>query len=183
MPSVNPKKIAELEALLFTYGEPIQLKKVAELLDVPPDECGALVGAYEESLYGGDSGLMLQRDRDRIQLSTKPDYSAVLQKIIREEFKEELTPAALEALSLISYLGPIPRATVDYIRGVNSSFTIRNLLMRGLVERNQDPERKHAYEYKITMDFLKHIGIARVSDLPEYEKFNALLSKYDVFSD
>ena len=163
MPSVNPKKIAELEALLFTYGEPIQLKKVAELLDVPPDECGALVGAYEESLYGGDS--------------------AVLQKIIREEFKEELTPAALEALSLISYLGPIPRATVDYIRGVNSSFTIRNLLMRGLVERNQDPERKHAYEYKITMDFLKHIGIARVSDLPEYEKFNALLSKYDVFSE
>ncbi len=174
-----PQKIAQLETLLFQYGEPIALKKIAALLDIPVEECAGLINAYAVALENEERGLTLFRNGSEVQLTTKPDHRGVLQNIIHDEFKEELTPAAVETASIIAYLGPIPRATIDYVRGVNSSFIIRNLLMRGLVERNQDENRKHAYEYKITFDFLKHLGIARVEELPDYEKFKDILSRYE----
>ncbi len=174
-----PQKIAQLETLLFQYGEPIALKKIATLLDIPVEECAGLINAYAVALENEERGLTLFRNGSEVQLTTKPDHRGVLQNIIHDEFKEELTPAAVETASIIAYLGPIPRATIDYVRGVNSSFIIRNLLMRGLVERNQDENRKHAYEYKITFDFLKHLGIARVEELPDYEKFKDILSRYE----
>lgn len=179
MTTLEGKKIAQLETLLFQYGEPITTKKAAALLDISPEECAALVDIYAQALTHEDRGLALFRDGSEIQLTTKPEYRSVLEKIIHDEFKEELTPAAVETISIIAYLGPIPRATVDYVRGVNSSFIIRNLLMRGLIERNQDEHRKHTYEYKVTFDFLKHLGISHVSELPEYEKFKDILSQYE----
>jgi segregation and condensation protein B len=174
-----PQKIAQLETLLFQYGEPIAIKKIAALLDVPAEECAGLVDAYAALLESEERGLTLFRNGGEVQLTTKSDYRGVLEKVIHDEFKEELTPAAVETASIIAYLGPIPRATIDYVRGVNSSFIIRNLLMRGLVERNQDEDRKHAYEYRITFDFLKHLGITRVEELPDYEKFKDILSRYE----
>lgn len=174
-----PQKIAQLETLLFQYGEPIALKKIAALLDIPAEECAGLIDVYAAALENEERGLTLFRNGSEVQLTTKPDHRGVLQNIIHDEFKEELTPAAVETASIIAYLGPIPRATIDYVRGVNSSFIIRNLLMRGLVERNQDENRKHAYEYKITFDFLKHLGITRVEELPDYEKFKDILSRYE----
>lgn len=179
MTTLTGKKIAQLETLLFQYGEPIATKKAAALLDISLEECVALIDAYAQMLAHEDRGLALFRNGSEVQLTTKPEYRNVLEKIIHDEFKEELTPAAVETISIIAYLGPIPRATVDYVRGVNSSFIIRNLLMRGLIERNQDEHRKHAYEYRVTFDFLKHLGISHASELPEYEKFKDILSQYE----
>ena len=179
MTTPSGQKIARLETLLFQYGEPITIKKAAALLDVSPEECIEIADAYALALQNDDRGLALFRDGNEIQLTTKSEFRGVLEKVIHDEFKEELTPAAIETISIIAYLGPIPRATIDYVRGVNSSFIVRNLLMRGLVERNQDENRKHAYEYKITFDFLKHLGITRIEELPEYEKFKDILSRYE----
>lgn len=179
MSSSNSYSISALEALLFQYGEPISKKKAATLLSVSEEECERLVNEYAESLRREERGLTLLIDRDIIQLMTKPEFKDVLESVIHDEFKEELTPAALETLSIIAYLGPVPRATIDYIRGVNSSFIVRNLLVRGLVERNQDENRKHAYEYKITFDFLKHLGISRVEELPEFDEFKDILLRYE----
>lgn len=179
MSSSHSYSISALEALLFQYGEPISKKKVAALLSVSEEECDRIISEYAELLHREERGLTLLCDRDMIQLMTKPEFKNVIESVIHDEFKEELTPAALETLSIIAYLGPVPRATIDYIRGVNSSFIVRNLLVRGLVERNQDENRKHAYEYKITFNFLKHLGISRVEELPEFDEFKDILLRYE----
>ena len=83
----------------------------------------------------------------------------------------------METLSIVTYAGPMTRAELEYIRGVNSSFTMRNLLIRGLIERYPDPKRTNVFIYKPSFDLLKHIGISKVEDLPEYEKFQALIAK------
>ncbi len=173
------KKIPELEALLFHYGDPISKKRIAGMIGVKEEECGEIILALREKLEGDfECGLMLLSDKDTVQLATKPDFQHVGGKIVEEEFKEQLTPAALETLSLIAYLGPISRPAVDYVRGVNSSFIVRNLLMRGLIGREQGTERKNTYEYSVTFDFLKHMGIGSVSELPEYEKYRKIFEEY-----
>ncbi|MFH1192771.1 MAG: SMC-Scp complex subunit ScpB [Candidatus Jorgensenbacteria bacterium] len=170
-----------LEALLFSYGEPMKMDRIAKLLDLKKEECGELVAAWQAALAGDTArGLTLIVHDGAVQLATKPEEKQVGEKLLQEEFREELSPAGLETLSLIAYLGPVPRATVDYIRGVNSSFTVRNLLVRGLVERHAVEGKGNAFHYLPSFQFLKHLGLTRIEELPEYERFHSALERIEV---
>ena len=179
MEDKNEKTIAALEALFFYYGEPMDTKKISKLLGIKESECGALIEEMSSKLNSDEkSGLALVKHDDHFQLTTKPALDWLGQKLIQEEFKEELTPAALETLSIIAYLGPVPRSTVDYVRGVNSSFILRSLLVRGLVTREVQATRKNVFEYKASFDFLKHLGLQKIEELPEYEKYKNILTNF-----
>jgi segregation and condensation protein B len=178
---MNPQKIAELEALLFYYGEAIPFKKIAKILAIKESECRSLVDEFRNRLDSSpERALTILSDEKSVQLVTKKDFQLIGQKIVEEEFKEELTPAALETLSIIAYLGPISRATIDYVRGVNSSFTVRNLLMRGLITREANPGKGNVYDYRVSFDFMRHLGINRREDLPEYEKYKDVLKRFEL---
>ncbi len=79
-----------------------------------------------------------------------------------------MTPSALETLSIIIYRGPITKKEIDYIRGVNSGFILRNLLIRGLIEKDESKEGR-GVQYKPTLDLLSLLGISNLSELPEYD--------------
>lgn len=168
------KLASQLEALLFIYGEPMSMAKIAEVLGVKAEEVMTAAKELGEFLSTGKSGLTIIKLGDKIQLATQPEFSSLLEKVLKSELNESLTPAALETLSIIIYSAPIGRAEIDYIRGVNSSYTLRALSLRGLIERGSDPKRGNAYVYGPSFDLLKHIGVDRVENLPEYEKFRTL---------
>ncbi|MFA6365409.1 MAG: SMC-Scp complex subunit ScpB [Candidatus Paceibacterota bacterium] len=169
---------ARIEALLFYYGEPIAIKKLASLLGISEEECAQALNDWEKTLAeNGERGLLLLRKGESIQLATKPELKSLGEAIVKDEFREQLTPASIEVLSLVAYLGPMPRATIDYIRGVNSSFTLRSLVMRGLIERGD--EKGNSFHYRITEEFLKHMGIASIQTLPEYEKYRTILREFE----
>ncbi|OGG39648.1 hypothetical protein A2116_01090 [Candidatus Jorgensenbacteria bacterium GWA1_49_17] len=175
----NPRKLAELEAFLFHYGEAAEIKKIAKILKLKEKEAADLVDFLEKNLREAESrGLMILKQNNRIQLVTKPDFEDINKELIKEEFREELSPASLETLSIIAYLGPVSRATVDFVRGVNSSFILRSLLVRGLVEREPNPERRNVYDYRVSFEFLRHIGLGRQEDLPEYDKYKDIIQKF-----
>lgn len=169
---------AKLEALLFQYGEPMTVEHIARIIGVGREQCEHFLEEYKNILdKTSERGLTLIMDGKKVQLVTKPELEHINQRIVREEFRQELSPAALEVLTIVVYLGPIMRSTVDYIRGVNSSFTLRNLLMRGLIER----ERKgNAYSYHASFEFLRHMGLRSVEELPEYEKYKDILERFEV---
>jgi segregation and condensation protein B len=150
------------------------LKKIMSVLGL---EAAVLEGALVSLAAGlaqDDRGLSLLRNGDKVQLVTKPEYGSIMTQFVKDELQEDLTPAALEALSLVLYLGPVHRSRLDYLRGVNSSFIVRNLMLRGLVERFPDPARPSIFLYRATMDALRHLGVASASELPEYDKFREL---------
>lgn len=167
--------IAKIEALLFIYGDPISFKKLAKSLEIKESETKEMVLRLSENLKQINRGLALVLDKDKVQLVTKPEFGKLVEETMKGELREELSPASLETLSIIIYSAPISRAEIDYIRGVNSSFILRNLLIRGLIEREVDPKRLNAFVYKPSFDFLKHLGIQKVEGLPEYEQFQKLV--------
>ena len=122
-----------IEAILFLKGEPMNIKKLATILGVQEFEVLEAVKKLQEKLQ--DRGIVLMRKDDFITLVTSPVSSEFTKVIIGEEFNTGLTKVALETLAIVVYKGPISRTDIDYIRGVNSSFVLRNLLVRGLVER------------------------------------------------
>ncbi|MBI4087496.1 MAG: SMC-Scp complex subunit ScpB [Candidatus Liptonbacteria bacterium] len=179
MSNFSIEKLAELEALLFIHGEPLALKKIRSLLDVKPEELDSLIAELKKCLETENRGLALVEDGEKIQLVTKPKFGKILESFIKEELSEDLTPASLEAMALITYFGPISRSRLDYLRGVNSTFILRSLLLRGLVERFPDPERQNAFLYRPTFDLLRHLGLEKKEDLPDFEKFQSLIKAFE----
>lgn len=165
---------AAIEALLFVYGEPLEIKRIAKILKVEESVIGDALKELEQECLSENRGLAVIINNGRVQLATKPEFTSLLENFVKEEFKENLTPASLEALSLIAYFGPISRAQIDYYRGVNSSFILRSLLIRGLVERFPGPQRANIYLYQASFDLLKYLGISKVEDLPEYQRFKTI---------
>lgn len=176
-------KLAELEALLFIHGEPLTHKKIESVLEVSKSEAEQVIGELETRLAETHRGVALMKDGDKIQLITKAQFGKILEKFVKDELSEELSPASLETLAAIIYFAPISRARLEYLRGVNSSFILRSLLLRGLVERFSDPDRPNQYLYRPTFELLKHAGLSKREDMPDFEKFQGLMKAFETHSE
>lgn len=166
-----------LEALLFWKGEPISKKKAAAALACTAEELEAAIGSLEAAL--ATRGIRVMREGDDIEMRTAPEAADLIVGLTKEELSRDLGKAGLETLTIILYKGPIKRSEIDYIRGVNSSFIVRNLLVRGLVERVSEKEGdKRGFLYKPTMDLLAYLGASKIEDLPEYAKVRSELEAF-----
>ena len=172
--------VAALEALLFVHGDPLDVKKIGVVLQAEPQVIEEAIASLAGQLEHFERGLMLVRQGARVQLATKPTFALLVEGLIKDEFEEKLTPAALETLSLVAYLGPISRPRIDYLRGVNSSYSVRNLLMRGLIEKASDPQQPHSVTYRASFDLLKYLGVGSIEDLPDYQKYKTITAEPEV---
>lgn len=166
-----------IESILFVYGEPMKISRLAEILNKKEAEVEEALAILRSNLT--ERGLKLTQNNDEVTLTTVSEASEFIQGLLKEEFSGKLTKAALETLAIIVYSGPLPRAEIDFIRGVNSSFTLRNLLVSGLVEREISSKDRRTFIYKSSMDFLRFLGLSKLDDLPEYGEFRKNL---EVFS-
>ena len=86
-------------------------------------------------------------------------------------------------MAIVIYQGPIRRSEVDYIRGVNSNFILRNLLIRGLVERKSDPKDSRITVYSASMDLLRHMGLSQISDMPDFDSVKESIANFKAGDD
>lgn len=176
--------VAKIEAFLFARGEAIQISALSEILGVSEMEIESALRELEKNYAGEGRGLVLLRSpQEGVALGTKPIFGEDLKKIFSGELRQELTPAALEALAIIAYRGPISRPEIDAIRGVNSIFMIRNLMIRGLVGRAPDEKRPNLWRYEVTLDCLKMLGISRKEDLPDFMELSRAFGSFESGTD
>lgn len=157
---------SKIEALLFWKGEPVKIKDIAKLLEVGAKEVETALATLEKSFEG--RGISLTKNGAEVMLYTAPDASELIQKLTKEELSRDVSKAAVEVLSLIIYRGPIAKRDIDYIRGVNSSYIIRNLMVRGLIERSEGAGER-SFTYQPTFELLAHLGVSKREDLPDFE--------------
>lgn len=164
---------AALEAVLFAAGEPITKKRLVSFFGVTSDLMDAAINELRTTLEG--RGITLIETTDEVELRTAPDASELVKKLRESELSRDLGKAGLEALAIILYQDGATRGQIDWVRGVNSSAAIRSLLLRGLIERSEDPTDKRRARYTATVDALAHLGISRKEELPEYDRFASTL--------
>jgi len=150
----------------------VAIKKLANILEISELEVGAAVGELSKNYEENNHGLRLVFLENKVQMVAAPDSAETVKKFIKNDFEEELSQAALETLAIIAYRGPVSRAAIESLRGVNSSFILQNLSIRGLIDKKNNPLDGRSYIYNITFDFLKHLGLNRLEDLPQFEEFN-----------
>lgn len=179
---MNEKLKSVIESLLFISGAPVSESRLLKLLKAEEGQLN-FSGLNAESVlaclkdmqseYGQNGrGLRLVEKDGEWQMASAPENSEIVGNLIKSEFEEDLTKASLETLAIVAYKSPISRAEIDDIRGVNSSFILRNLLIRGLIERIDNPRDARSYLYRPTFDFLKHLGLSKLDDLPNFNELN-----------
>lgn len=159
---------AATEALLFASLEPLTEEQF--LASLGQKHRGKLAGLVQE--------LNLDYERESrafeilhiakgYQYFTRPDFSGLLRRVFAERARSRVSHAALETLSVVAYRGPVTRAEIDQIRGVDSGGVLRTLLDRRLIEiQGRANVIGRPLLYQTTPEFLKHFGLSSASDLP-----------------
>jgi segregation and condensation protein B len=164
---------AKIESILFFKGEPITYKELQQILKSQPEEIKEAITILRDRLTNG--GISLIENGEQIGLYTSPEASALIEELRKDELSKELSKASLETLSIILYGTDVARSDIDFIRGVNSSFILRNLLIRGLIEKKEHPVDARKNIYVPTLELLAFMGVTQLSDLPDYETTRASL--------
>ncbi|MCK5592128.1 MAG: SMC-Scp complex subunit ScpB [Candidatus Pacebacteria bacterium] len=159
-----------IEAILFHKAEAVKVSELVKILEVPREDIERALENLEKNLEG--RGVTLVKNEGAVMLGTTPETAIVVEKLIKDELDKDLGKAGLETLSIVLYRGPIKRSEIDYIRGVNSSYILRNMVMRGLVERVSVTESR-SFVYKPTFELLSYLGVPCVEELPEYDMVKA----------
>lgn len=157
---------SQIEAILFYIAEPVAKKTLAKTLGVGEREVEEALDKLEGELAG--RGTRLVRHDDSVLLSTAPEHAELIEKMVREERSRDLGRAGMETLAIVAYRGPVSKRDIEYIRGVNSDYALRTLLLRGLVEKKENEGDGRMVLYSITTDALLHLGLSTLSDLPEF---------------
>ena len=159
-----------IEAVLFALGREITADELSKTLAIDKKYIDEVIFKLEEK-YSKESGIVLVRVKDSVQLVTNKDYYKYVNKFVENTKRQNLSTSALETLTIIAYNPKITKSEIEKIRGVNSDFAVSRLLECGLVEevaRLNLPGRPAAYS--VTSEFLKSCGIENVEDLPNFEE-------------
>lgn len=164
----------QIEALLFALGRPLSRAELARQLGASVEDIAA---ALADSQPG--RGVVLVDDGSLVELRAAPEAAELIEKIRKDEYAREVGKAGQEVLAAVIYRGPLTRSEIDFIRGVNSSQTLRTLTMRGLVRKIQNPKDSRSFLYESTTEMLSTLGVSRAQDLPEYTEVRDKLTKLE----
>lgn len=165
--------ISKIESILFVSNKPVTTKQISGFTGSSEDEVRTAMN--ELAISRKESGIVLLEMNDAWQLATNPENVELVKTFLTSDLRENLTDATVEVLAIIAYRQPISKAEIESIRGVNSQYSIRQLLMRGLIEKTTAEAGSRSTHYRLTTDFLQHMGLGSVEQLPEYAEFKEKL--------
>jgi segregation and condensation protein B len=168
------KLSAQIEGVLFFRATPIKIAQLASWFSVDETSVNQAIGELAVSLQG--HGIAVLRTETEVQLATAPGLDALIESMRKDELKRDIGKAGAETLAIVLYRGPISRAEIDRIRGVNSGFILRNLMVRGLIERNTEGR---GHTFAITPTLLAHLGIGHKTELPNYATVLDQLERFE----
>lgn len=168
MISMDMNQVAQtIEAILFAIGDAVEISDIASSLEISVDDVKKGAKLLSEKYANTASGIRLIEIADCYQLSSNPACYDYIKKVSQIKKQAGLSSAAIETLSIIAYNQPVTKGTVEFIRGVDSTYSVNRLIERGLIDelgRAETPGRPILYG--TTMEFLRTFGLKNLEGLP-----------------
>ena len=156
-----------LESILFACGEPVEIERIAEVMELDESVVITLADSLAEDYEQRKAGFKLIKLDNKLQLCSRADYFDYVRKILELKRNAPLSQAAFEVLAVIAYNQPVTKSVVEQVRGVDCSGVIYSLCEKGLIEekgRLELPGRPLVYG--TTDDFLRCFSMRSLGDLP-----------------
>ena len=168
---------AIVEGLLFLSGEDgLTLEDISNVIEKDIDEVKLIIKELYNDYTNESRGIQIEYLGNHFKLTTKKEHKEYYKKLTIDEESSILSQSVLETLAIIAYNAPLTRVDIDNIRGVNSSYVVRKLLLKGLIEevgRSDAPGRPRLYN--ITPRFLDYFGLGSIEELPKLEERQEIL--------
>jgi segregation and condensation protein B len=160
---MNKREI--IEALIFSGSGALQVKDILKALpDTGEEELEACVAELNRLYVESGRSFRIERASAGYMFVTREEYTPYLKAL---HTPARLTMASLEALAVIAYKGPCSKGTIDSIRGVDSTSSLKSLLKHQLIDiRNGKP-----LTYITTPKFLEVFGLESLNELPDLKQF------------
>lgn len=158
---------SQLESLLFLSTKPLGIKKLAQMTGSEANAVRDTLAQLMIEYNTAKRGMRIIQNTNEYQMTTAPEHAELVAAFVEEDLHGALTRPQLETLTVIAYRGPITKNELEQVRGVHCGLILRNLLMRGLVQTEEDATKLQMV-YTVTMDFLRTLGIHSVEELPDY---------------
>lgn len=160
---------ALIEGLIFVSGKDgLSLEEIVKITNLNELDIKKTLKELYNDYQNDERGIQLELLGNRYKLTTKEKHKEYYKKMTFEEEQSNLSQSALETLAIIAYNEPITRIEIDEIRGINSSYVIRKLLLKNLIQEvgRADLAGKPR-QFGVTNDFLDYFGLSSINDLPK----------------
>ena len=175
--------VGVLEGLLFINGsDGVSFNELLEIMNIDDIELNKIITELKSIYSNPKRGITLEVLGNKLKLVTKSEYSNYYKNLVTKEQTSMLSPSALETLAIIAYNEPITRVQIDEIRGVESSYIIRKLLSKNLIEEvgKSDLPGKPLL-YATTDSFLDYFGLKSKNELPKLIEVEEIDEEKDLF--
>lgn len=167
----------KLEALLYVSGGEVRKSILREHLSLSEQELSDIVRALKEALTS--RGLTLVETKETLSLRTAPQHAEFVAEVQQKDLQKDIGDAGLEVLAIVLYKGGATTLEISHIRGVNSAGTLRNLTVRGLLERSRYEKDGRQTFFAPSAELLAHLGVAGQEELPEFTKIQNALEAFE----
>jgi segregation and condensation protein B len=157
-----------LEALLVVASQPLTVDELAEATADDSERVETALGLLSERFLEGRSGIVLEQVAGGWAFRASREAAEACGRLFERPVERTLSPAALETLAVVAYMGPCSRPEIARLRGVAVDSVVAGLAERGLVaEAGREP--LGAVRYRVTPLFERVFGLESLAVLPRLE--------------
>jgi segregation and condensation protein B len=159
-----------VEALLVVASAPLSVGELADATDDDAERIETALGLLRERYREGRSGIVLEQVAGGWAFRAAREAAAACARLFERPVERGLSPAALETLAIVAYLGPCSRPEIARIRGVAADSAVASLVERGLImEAGRENAPGGAVRYRVTPLFERVFELESLAALPRLD--------------
>lgn len=164
------------EAMMFTWGEPLEARTAADVLNISEKEALAAFEELMEEYEQENRGIRIRRINKSFQFVTDEQCAGFIERLCTPVKKRKLSQSALEVLAIIAYRQPVTRGEIEAVRGVKCERVLEGLMRKELImEKGRSDAIGRPILYGTTDQFLKYFGFSTLKELPDIEDIESVI--------
>lgn len=172
------------EAMMFTWGEPLNARSAAEVLNISEKEAIEYLEELREEYENENRGIRIRRINKSFQFVTADENAAYIERLCTPVKRRKLSQSALEVLAIIAYKQPVTRGEIEAIRGIKCERVLEGLMRKELIEeKGRSNGIGRPILYGTTDTFLKYFGFSTLKELPDIEDIESLIEVPEEYED
>lgn len=173
----NKAMKSAVESMMFTWGEPLEAKMAADVLNITKEEAYELFKELQAEYEQEGCGIAIREVNKAFQFVTREENADYVRRLCTPVKAKKLSQSALEVLAIIAYKQPVTKGEMEAIRGIKCDRVVEGLMKKNLVEElGRSTAIGRPLLYGTTDSFLKNFGFASLKELPDIEDIESVLN-------
>ena len=165
-----------IESMMFVWGEPLDIKEIAEIFNVDKKKIYDLCKELQEEYEQEGRGIVIREVNKSFQFITRSENLGYIERLCTPVKHKKLSQSALEVLALVAYKQPVTKGEIEAVRGIRCDRVIEGLTKKNLIaEVGRSTSVGRPVLYGTTDEFLRQFGFETLKELPAIEDIEGVL--------